>query len=88
MAQEMSKKLDEAIKVELEGDVPKGFEWRGSRYAVDRLIKYWREAGGDWDPEVHMDHECYRVESGGGMYDLRRDLTGKQPPWRLLRVWD
>lgn len=92
----MSKRYDEPIEVEvieaegLRGMGPVAFSWRGRRYAVGRLLKYWREAGGAWDPERARDHECFRVEAEGGTYDLRLDrLAGRgRPRWRLARVWD
>lgn len=96
---EVSKKYDEPIEVEtavvlregasLPGQ-PVAFRWRGRRYSVHRLLKYWREAGEAWDPERAKDHECYRVEADGGTYDLRLDrLAGRsRPTWRLARVWD
>ena len=101
----MSKRYDEPIEVEVgvvlrEGATlpgqPVAFRWRGRRYLVHRLLKYWREAGEAWDPERVRDHECYRVEADGGTYDLRLDrLVGRGRPglqakqsWRLARVWD
>lgn len=80
----MSKRYDEGVEVELgEGPgswapQPRSFVWRGRRYPVDRLIKYWREAGQAWDSDIARDHEFYRVEAKGGVYDLCRDrLVGK-----------
>ncbi|MCA1838960.1 MAG: DUF6504 family protein [Actinomycetota bacterium] len=90
----MSKKYDEPIEVEVSAQQalatkPVAFSWRGHRYTVNRLLKYWREAGEGWDPERVRDHECFRVESEGGTYDLRLDrLASRNPRWRLLRVWD
>ena len=88
----MTKRYDDPIEVEVGGDLagPVAFRWRGRRYAIDRLLKYWREAGEGWDPKHAKDHECFRVEAEGGTYDLLLDrLAGRQkPPWRLKRVWD
>lgn len=93
----MTKRYDEPIEVEVGGSLggePVAFRWRGRRYAVKRLLKYWREAGQGWDPSRRRDHECFRVEAEGGTYDLRFDrLTGRgrhagKQSWRLLRVWD
>lgn len=93
----MTKRYDEPIEVEVGGRLggePVAFRWRGRRYAVKRLLKYWREAGQGWDPGRRRDHECFRVEAEGGTYDLRFDrLVGRAPhagkqSWRLLRVWD
>lgn len=101
----MSKRYDDPIEVET-GDPgssggpparrpgrlkqPVAFCWRGRRYPVQRLLKYWREAGEGWDPERVRDHECFRVEAEGGIYDLRLDLLagGDGLRWRLARVWD
>ena len=93
----MTKRYDDPIEVELAEHPPgalspRAFSWRGRRYVVAGLIKYWREAGEGWDPERARDHECFRVEAEGGVYDLRFDrLAGprKGPSqWRLARVWD
>ena len=85
----MSKKYNEAIEVEVSAHEPIAFSWRGRRYPVRRLLKYWREAGEGWDPERAKDHECFRVESEGGTYDLRFDrIANREQRWRLLRVWD
>lgn len=88
----MTKRYDEPIEVEVVGRnvCPLSFSWRGRRYSVERLLKYWRESGQGWDPERINDHECFRVEAGGGTYDLYLDrLVGReQPRWRLARVWD
>jgi len=89
----VSKRYDEGVEVELgEGPgswapQPMEFRWRGRRYPVQRLLKYWREAGEAWDRNEAKDHEFYRVESQGGVYDLRRDRTEKGE-WKLKRVWD
>ncbi len=76
----MSKRYNESIDVEVEGLAasalkPTAFSWRGRRYSVQRLLKYWREAGEAWDPERVKDHEMFRVEADGGTYDLRHDRT-------------
>lgn len=94
----MTKRYDEAIEVEVgmqrsngvsTAEEPSAFSWRGRRYAVSRVLKYWREAGQGWDPERISDHECFRVEAEGGTYDLRHDrVTGPRQRWRLSRVWD
>jgi hypothetical protein len=91
----MTKRYDDPIEVELEKDQteapsPVAFSWRGRRYAVEGLLKYWREAGEWWDPQRARDHECFRVEAEGGVYDLRFDRlagAGRQQ-WKLTRVWD
>jgi hypothetical protein len=79
----MTKCYDEPIEVELVESPPgalspQAFFWRGRRYVVVGLLKYWREAGEGWDPERARDHECFRVEArgvetGAGVYDLRFD---------------
>ncbi|HMC09287.1 MAG TPA: DUF6504 family protein [Actinomycetota bacterium] len=95
----MTKRYDDPIEVELEEDHleglrPVAFWWRGRRYAVEGLLKYWREAGEGWDPQRARDHECFRVEAEGGVYDLRfdrlagSDKGGTAERWRLARVWD
>lgn len=88
----MTKLYDDPIEVECTpaSNQPAAFTWRGRRYPVERLLKYWREAGRGWDPQNSRDHECFRVESRGGIYDLQLDrLAGRrQPRWRLARVWD
>ncbi|MEO7802953.1 MAG: DUF6504 family protein [Actinomycetota bacterium] len=100
----MSKKYNEAIYVEMAGvEVaggalqPVSFAWRGRHYSIQRLLKYWREAGEAWDPERIRDHEIFRVEADGGTYDLRHDRTKNSKPqasvapghsWLLIRVWD
>ncbi len=90
----MSKRYNDPIEVEVEERQtplrPQAFSWRGRRYAVASVLKYWREAGEGWDPERARDHECFRVEAEGGVYDLRFDRLAepKAPPWRLARVWD
>ncbi|MGI8427609.1 MAG: DUF6504 family protein [Actinomycetota bacterium] len=91
----LTKRYDEPIEVEVGGRLgaePVAFCWRGRRYSVNRLIKYWREAGQNWDPEKSKDHECFRVEAEGGTYDLRFDRSGRGAAspvrWRLSRIWD
>ncbi len=88
----MTKRYDDPIEVELGGALgaPLAFSWRGRRYSINRLLKYWREAGEAWDAERSKDRECFRVEAEGGTYDLLLDrLAGRQtPPWRLKRIWD
>lgn len=91
----MSKRYNDPIEVEVEdgndlGQTPSTFSWRGRRYAVTSVLKYWREAGEEWDPERARDHECFRVEAEGGVYDLRFDrlVAPKAQAWRLARVWD
>src|SRR2546421_8327469 len=51
----MTKRYDDPIEVELEEDRSEGlrpaaFWWRGRRYAVEGLLKYWREARGGGGP--------------------------------------
>jgi hypothetical protein len=80
----MTKRYDEPIEVELTEHPsgarrPAAFSWRGRRYPVTGLLKYWREAGEGWDPERARDHECFRVEAGGGVYDLRFDRLAGRP---------
>ncbi|HWD08556.1 MAG TPA: DUF6504 family protein [Actinomycetota bacterium] len=65
---------------------PSAFCWRGRRYVVAGLLKYWREAGEWWDPARARDHEWFRVEAEGGVYDLAFDRLLET--WRLARVWD
>lgn len=98
----MTKRYNDPIDVECAVEHPGtlrplAFSWRGRRYAVGSLLKYWREAGEAWDPIHSRDHECFRVEAEGGVYDLRYDrLAGPRggagalppAPWRLARVWD
>ena len=97
----LTKLYDDPIEVEVEGppsrsdstagpQVPVAFSWRGKRYQVERVLKFWREAGEGWEPERANDHECYRVEAAGGTYDLRLDRlpSRTRPHWRLARVWD
>lgn len=92
----MSKRYNDPIEVEVASNddsralSPQAFSWRGRRYAVSSVLKYWREAGEGWDPERARDHECFRVEAEGGVYDLRFDRLAepKAQPWRLARVWD
>jgi hypothetical protein len=78
------------------------FRWRGRRYRIDRLLKYWRLAKESQAPERF--EEYFRVEAEGGIYDLRLDrapppdpakaehpaMKGRveQPRWRLVKVWD
>ena len=93
----MTKRYNDPIEVEVENSqvevengqahlTPSAFSWRGRRYAVAVVLKYWREAGEGWDPQRARDHECFRVEAEGGIYDLRFDRLAQQ--WRLARVWD
>jgi len=95
----VTKRYEESIEVEMGASTalgPVAFLWRGRRYCVNRLLKYWREAGEGWDPQRAKDHECYRVEAEGGTYDLRFDrLSGQKKSsskdvvrWKLARVWD
>jgi hypothetical protein len=90
----VTKRYNDPIEVEVENSqahlTPSAFTWRGRRYPVAVVLKYWREAGQGWDPQRARDHECFRVEAEGGVYDLRFDrLAGpKAQPWRLARVWD
>jgi len=86
----VTKRYDDPIEVDLGGHLgtePIAFSWRGRRYSVHRLIKYWREAMGAWDPDRFKDDEFFRVEADGGTYDLRHLLAGASS-WRLSRVWD
>jgi len=91
---QMTKRYNDPIEVEVEDSqasvTPHAFSWRGRRYAVAGVLKYWREAGEGWDPQRARDHDCFRVEAEGGVYDLRFDrLAGpKAQQWRLARVWD
>lgn len=104
----LTKRYDDPIEVELAllpGLEPGGtpgtprplaFLWRGRRYTVQSLLKYWREAGEEWDPQRARDHECFRVEASDGrqigVYDLRFDRRAASrsaaSPWRLGRIWD
>jgi hypothetical protein len=98
----VTKRYDDPIEVEVGNTqveevedcqpqlTPSAFSWRGRRYAVAVVLKYWREAGEGWDPQRARDHECFRVEAEGGVYDLRFDRTAgpKAQHWRLARVWD
>ena len=88
----MTKRYDDPIEVELGGvlGAPLAFKWRGRRYPINRLLKYWREAGEAWDAGRAKDRECFRVEAAGGTYDLRLDrLAGREKSrWRIARVWD
>ena len=99
----MTKRYNDPIEVEVENAqvengqpqlTPSAFSWRGRRYAVAVVLKYWREAGEGWDPQRARDHECFRVEAEGGVYDLRfdrlagSDKGGTAERWRLARVWD
>jgi hypothetical protein len=86
----MCKRYDEPIEVATAGPAPVSFSWRGRRYVVQRLIKHWREAASTWDPVRAGEHDCFRVEAGGGTYDLRLDRRSEpeQPAWRLARIWD
>ena len=91
----VTKRYNDPIEVEVIEDsearlTPSAFSWRGRRYAVAVVLTYWREAGEGWDPKHSRDHECFRVEAEGGVYDLRFDRLA-QPlaqQWRLARVWD
>jgi hypothetical protein len=104
----VTRRYNDPIEVECAEDQPGmlrplAFFWRGRRYGVVGLLKYWREAGEAWEPQRTRDHECFRVEAEGGVYDLRFDRlaassgpqpSGPQPSgpqpvaWRLARVWD
>lgn len=69
---------------------PRAFSWKGRRYHVDRLLKYWREAGEAYDLSRAIHRECFRVEAEGGTYDLalERLSARAEPHWKLARVWD
>jgi len=97
----MTKRYDDPIEVEVEYTqveevedcqpqlTPSAFSWRGRRYAVAVVLKYWRRRGGLGSAAG----EGPRVLQGraeGGVYDLRFDRTAgpKAQQWRLARVWD
>jgi hypothetical protein len=86
----MTKRYDEPIEVATADRTPVSFSWRGRHYRVERLIRHWREATCTWDPARAADHDCFRVEAGGGTYELRLDrrVQPEQQGWRLARVWD
>jgi hypothetical protein len=86
---QVSRRYEDPIEVEVNGTNPTAFSWRGRRYPVQRLLKYWRERGEAWDPQRSKDNEFFRVEAEGGTYDLVLDrLAGRKRRWRLARVWD
>ena len=91
----LTKRYNDPIEVEVVENnearlTPSAFSWRGRRYTVAVVLTYWREAGEGWDPQRSRDHECFRVEAEGGVYDLRFDRLAapKAQRWRLARVWD
>ncbi len=93
----MSKKYNDPIQVEVGPRrsarsalaEPLAFSWKGRRYSVQRLIKYWRESSGGWDSSIANDTEMFRVEADGGTYDLLYDrIHSNGSSWRLRRVWD
>ena len=60
----MTKRFDEEVRVERDGGMPSGFEWRGRRYRVVDVIGRWRIEGRWW--EDGRDREYWRVEARGG----------------------
>ncbi len=82
--------LDE---VEVDGDAPVAFRWRGLRHEVVQVLGHWHEDAGWWRRSggavlTVERSDLWRVEvrapSGGGIHELVRRGDG----WRLDRVWD
>lgn len=89
----MSKRYDDPIEVEVKAEStgePLAFRWRGRRYGVDRLLKYYREVADGWDAQRMRKLECFCVEAEGGTYELRHEHSPghKNDNWKLFRVWD
>ena len=56
----MTKRFDEEVRVERDGGMPSGFEWRGRRYRVVDVIGRWRIEGRWW--EDGRDREYCQIE--------------------------
>jgi hypothetical protein len=81
----VTKRFDEEVRVERDGGMPSGFEWRGHRYRVVDVIGRWRIEGGWW--EDGRDREYWRVEArGGAVWDLYNDR--QRDRWHVERLWD
>jgi hypothetical protein len=80
----VSKRYQELVDVEV---APVAFTWRGRRYPVEGLLKRWRQAERLWEEDARS-LECFRVQSGDGVYDLSLDRRGTSKLWNLMTVWD
>ena len=70
-------------------DEPRVFYWRGRRYVVAEVLGHWLEVAPWWrttapGPARERQRQVWRVEAGGGVFDLGRDLDG----WVLVRSLD
>jgi hypothetical protein len=90
----MKRYREQLDEVEVEGDDPRAFCWRGRRYEVLQVLGHWHEDAGWWQrPDGATRRiertDLWRVEAGGGgpsrgVYELVRSAQC----WRLDRVWD
>ena len=88
------KRYREALDdVELEGDAPVAFRWRGRRHEVLQVLGHWHEDAGWWHRSggavLTVERtDLWRVEvateQGRGIHELVR----RADVWRLDRVWD
>jgi uncharacterized protein DUF6504 len=59
----VTKRFDEEVRVERDGGMPSGFEWRGRRYRVVDVIGRWRiEGGAVWDLYHDRQQDRWHVE--------------------------
>lgn len=77
----MAQKRSEAIRVERKrfGFSPEVFVWRGHRYDVRRIERWWTEAHGTGPRRV--ERRYFRVRCDRGTYELCHDLGANT--WRV-----
>lgn len=90
----MTKRYRESLEaVEVDGEGPASFRWRGRHYEVLRVLGHWREDPGWWrrtdGHAIRIEQaDLWRVEAGrpgrSGVYELVR----RADDWHLDRVWD
>lgn len=89
----MSKRYREPLdEVELAGQVPTVFRWRGRCYQVVAVLGHWHEDEGWWrrgdgTPERIERTDLWRVEARNGSRGVY-ELVRRGDTWRLDRIWD
>lgn len=87
----MDRFIDEAIVVEVSGDLPRpvSFRWRGEDYAIEEVLQQWSDwhfgAGSHkrtWRNRRHRNY--YRVRTLRGLYELYFDRGVPEPEGRWI----